>query len=662
MKKIIELRKYEWSLRGFWPQAWEAGYSMETGSKLLPEVGPIPVEVPGSVQSALLKAGLLPDWNLGMNARACEWVENRSWIFQTSIPVKDLGRDSKKFLRFEGLDGNGCVLVNGKKLGNFDNAFIPCHFELDALPEKLSEIRVEIVFEPPPRWLGQICRTSKIKDWKPRFNYTWDWISRIVQIGIWDEVFLEICEEACFEEVICTTSYKTESSLGTVEIAGKICNDSPGRKIKVSITKESNELPIVEYIFEAGDLEKGIRMDGIPVEAWWPNGMGGQHLYHVRVELCDKNNATIDTQLRVVGFRTIEWSPCKNTPKDADPWICVVNGKPVFLQGVNWTPVKPNFADVTTPEYTRLLDIYQDMGCNILRIWGGATLATESFYRACDARGLMIWQEFPLSSSGIDNWPPEDKKIIEEITCIAESYIRRRQHHASLILWCGGNELQGGLDGSKTGDGKPVDDTHPLIKRLKETVNRMDPARRFLPTSSSGPRFYADRKNFGKGLHWDVHGPWGVADEDMEKHRTYWESDDSLFRSEAGAPGSSSANLIMRYAGERANPFPASLENPLWRRTSWWFDWPHFKKEKGREPGSLEEYVEWSQQRQATALAIAARASKNRFPACGGFIVWMGHDSFPCSCNTSIVDFEGNPKPAALALKNIFQDHSEKTE
>ena len=39
---------------------------------------------------------------------------------------------------------------------------------------------------------------------------------------------------------------------------------------------------------------------------------------------------------------------------------------------------------------------------------------------------------------------------------------------------------------------------------------------------------------------------------------------------------------------------------------------------------------------------------------CGGFIVWMGHDSFPCTANTSVIDYEGNLKPAALALADVF--------
>ena len=52
----------------------------------------------------------------------------------------------------------------------------------------------------------------------------------------------------------------------------------------------------------------------------------------------------------------------------------------------------------------------------------------------------------------------------------------------------------------------------------------------------------------------------------------------------------------------------------------------------------------------ARALSIAVRACKDRFPRCGGVMLWMGHDCFPCTANTSIVDFNGEPKPAALAV------------
>jgi beta-mannosidase len=97
------------------------------------------------------------------------------------------------------------------------------------------------------------------------------------------------------------------------------------------------------------------------------------------------------------------------------------------------------------------------------------------------------------------------------------------------------------------------------------------------------------------------------------------------------------------------------MANPLWRRFAWWLEWSDFTKEQGRAPESLEEYVDWSQARQTEALTLAVRACKQRFPKCGGIILWMGHDAFPCTANTSIIDFQGRPKPAALAVGELFR-------
>jgi len=347
------------------------------------------------------------------------------------------------------------------------------------------------------------------------------------------------------------------------------------------------------------------------VEPWQPNGLGNQPLYQLSVKLVGAAGQTLDVEERRLGFKRVQWLPCEGAPPQADPWILAVNGQPVFMQGFNWTPILPNFADVPESKYRGLLTSYREMGCNILRVWGGAFLEKECFYDICDELGLLVWQEFPLSSSGVDNWPPEDETSLRQMAGIARSYIERRQHHVSLLCWCGGNELQGALDGDKEGIGKPVDLSHPLIARLAEVVRAEDPARRFLPTSSSGPRFSADAREFGKGVHWDVHGPW-KPEGSLADWREYWENMDALMNSEVGAPGASSADLIERYSGGLPLT-PGTYDNPLWRRTLWWIEWPQFVREFSRQPENLQEFVEWSQQRQAEALDIVASSRKARF-------------------------------------------------
>ena len=649
MRKTYDLSRCEWTVAGYTPYEWHLRKSMETAAPPLAEIPPIPARVPGSVQAALREAGVIPDWNIGLDARLSEWVENRHWVFETALPDAWLKDGSRFRLNCLGLDYCGGVFVNGEQAGEFVGTHVPHVFDLSRLLKPSGNL-LQIVFTDLPRWLGQFGYTSRYTEWKERFNYTWDWTSRVVQVGIWDSVVLEASDGREIRQMRCLADFSPASQSGYLKVWGEA--DADDRcEVEVSIRHDGRVVwtkpyPVAQFI-------RGIVWDALPVQPWWPNGEGDQPLYAVSCRLLD-GGQELDCETRNVGFRHVEWRQCEGAPPGADPWICVVNGRPLFLQGVDWSPIRPNFADVTQQDYSTRVELYRDMGCNIFRVWGGAVLERDCFYDLCDELGLLVWQEFPLSSSGTDNWPPEDMKSIAEMSEIARSFIIRRQHHASLLLWCGGNELQGTIDGGKVGCGKPITKEHPMMRELDRIVAAEDPGRRFIETSSSGPRFTADEKDFGKGLHWDVHGPWSVHGSIEKDWPRYWQNEDSLFRSEVGTPGASPLDIIMKYRGGLPE-VPGTIDNPLWRRQKWWIDWPAFVAEKSRQPQDIAEYVAWSQDRQKRALAIAAKIYKAKFPRCGGIIFWMGHDSFPCMTNTAIVDFHGRPKPAALALAEVFK-------
>jgi len=651
--KIFDLSKLEWKLTGVTPYVWRILGVTNVADHAMGEVPTIPANVPGSVQMALYQASLLPDWNIGLNARQCEWVENRHWIFQTIFPDDWVQSQTEITLNCQGLDDRGWVFLNGEQVGRFNGTHRPHKFRL-SLYIQPSDNLLQIVFDLPPRWLGQIGYTSKMTEWKSRFYYTWDWVPRLVQIGVWDTITLEVHEGADIHSMMCQARVDPHTWTSSLRITGQV---SGGTSIQVhtSLYRDTQLIHQATLPLEIFN-HQGVHWQDLEVDLWYPNGLGPQPLYKVNLTITDQNGNVCDEQSRRIGFKHVAWKPCQGAVPEADPWICVVNGKQVFLQGFNWTPIRPNFADVQFEYYRSLLLTYHEMGCNVLRVWGGAFLEKEIFYDLCDELGLLIWQDFPLSSSGIGNWPPEDEGSIAALSEIAKSYIDRKRHHVCLFIWCGGNELQGTLDGGKTGGGKPVDLSHPLIRRFADLVIEFDPDRRFVPTSSSGPRFSAAAEDFGKGLHWDVHGPW-KADPDLGKWQHYWQKMDALFNSEVGAPGASSAEIIRQFAGDLPT-MPANGHNLLWKRFSWWIEWDIFTQEKEREPETLDEYVAWSQARQAEALRIVASSLKEKFPRCGGVIFWMGHDCFPCTSNTSVIDFWGRPKPAALALTDVFHKPS----
>ncbi|HEX6508682.1 MAG TPA: glycoside hydrolase family 2 TIM barrel-domain containing protein [Chloroflexota bacterium] len=642
MRTEHDLGQLEWTVAGWTPYVWQQQRSIESGVSLNAEIPAIPATVPGSVQGALRAAGLLPDWNIGVQARLCEWVENRHWVYTAHIPDDWLASAPIVRLHALGMDYKGWILVNGKHVAEFEGSFVPHIVDLTAhLRERDNTL--QIVFDSGPRWLGQIGYTSQMREWKPRFNYFWDWTSRLVQTGIWDDLLLEVTDGEELTQLDCRSTADPETGRGTLQLAEAISGDR-GASVRITLQREGRPVRVEEVTPQR--LQAGVQWSDLPVELWWPNGREDQPLYDLSVQLLDVAGQICDEASRRIGFVSIEWQPCEGAPPQADPWVCVINGRPTFLQGVNWTPILPNFADVSDDQYRHLLQTYRDLGCNMLRVWGGAFLEKEIFYSLCDELGLLVWQEFPLSSSGLDNRAPDDPEAVEQMAAIGESYVKRRRHHVSLAVWCGGNELQ---------DDRPSDLSHPMLARLSEVVAAHDPGRRYLATSPSGPSFSTDEANVGKGLHWDVHGPWKPEGDVNGEWTRHWEQNDALFHSEIGAPSASSAEIIRTYRGDLPE-VPGTHANPLWRRTSWWIEWPEFVRECGREPADLEEYVAWSQERQQQALAIAAGSTKARFPRCGGFLIWMGHDCFPCTANTSIIDFQGNPKPAALAVGKIYRE------
>ena len=645
MKIIRDLSELCWELSGWVPYLWQFNTTLEVGAKPDAQVI-VPSRVPGSVQGALRDAGHLPDWNIGLNAQACEWVENRHWIYETTLPDDWLSAGQTHRLKCLGLDYSGWVFLNGELCGEFKGTHIPHTFDLTPHLKPNGNV-LRIVFDLSPRWLGQFGYSSRMTEWKTRFNYTWDWQPRLVQIGIWDGVALETTNGLEIQSLRCTADIDTEAAaMGVLGVRGVV---SAGDDATVRLRLSQNNQTIREEILPVARFNaEGVLWRDLKVELWWPNGEGAQPLYNMQCALFDASGGLLDKRSQRVGFRRIEWRDCQDAPEGADPWVCVVNGRPVFLQGVNFPPLLPNYADAQTEQYRKRLELYRDIGVNCLRLNACGFLEKAVFYDLCDELGLFVWQEFPLTSSGIENFAPATESAICEMSQIARSFIARRAHHASLLLWSGGNEL---IDLNW----HPLNTGHPMLAALKKVVAEDDPSRRFIPTSPSGPRFGADASEFGKGLHHDVHGPWKPPGGTLADCAEYYEKDDALFRSEAGSPGASSCEIIRRYCGD-LQPLPISNANPLWRNpVSWWLENTEFAAETGHEPQTLEAYVEWSQSRQAQALVIAARACKSRFPRCGGFLLWTGHDCFPCPTNTSIVDFYGDPKPAALALAEVWK-------
>ena len=287
-------------------------------------------------------------------------------------------------------------------------------------------------------------------------------------------------------------------------------------------------------------------------------------------------------------------------------------------------------------------------GANLLRVWGGGLIETPAFYDACDALGLLVWQEFSQSSSGIDNAPSADPAFVDRMRAEAEAIVPLRRNHPSLAIWCGGNELQ-------AADGRPLEDgDSAVLTGLHEVVARLDPDRVWLPTSPSGPRFHnrlADIETDPGGLH-DVHGPW--EHQGLRDHHALWDRGTSLFNGEFGVEGMTNRRSHERLIAPE-HRWPADRSNPVYRHLGdWWNNAPLVEQSFGGRLTELETLRRASQLLQADGLRYAVEANRRRWPHNTGSIPWQLNESYPNAWCTSVVDHRGDVKPAWYAVRRAF--------
>ncbi len=647
--EILLLNGDDWTLTCYWPHFWRMGRAENAGFGSASP--PLSATVPGAVHTDLLAAGLIPDWQNGLEAFKSEWVSNREWSLRRTVTVPT-DFEGRITLECDGLDYSGHVLIDGRVTADFEGTHLRHGFDLTGLVRPGQTFELEFLFHVAPTLEGQIGWTSHTRQFKPRFGYCWDWVPRLVNVGIWQDVRLVARGESRLAACRVIPRLDEDLTTGRVRVAGRV--EGAAAHLCFALTDHAGRiLAAGEQEAQPGGFELTIQADGVAV--WWPAGLGEQPLYTLRVELIGPDGKVSDRMERTVGFKQVRWLANPGAPADAEPFLCEINGYPLPLRGVNWVPLSPFYGTVSAARYETFLRLYRHLHVNLLRVWGGGILETPTFYDLCDRLGLLVWQEFPLSSSGIENWPPEDPEVIGQLERLAAEYIERRAHHACHLLWCGGNELQGGLDGGKVGIGRPVDWSHPLMQRWRQRVAELDPGKRLLCTSPTGPRFTVEPAAVGQGLHHMVHGPWSNLP--LAERYEFFNRDDALFRSEVGAPGCSSLAALERHRGDQSL-WPPSRANVHWLNPgALWAPWEDVTREFGPFPddaAQLPHVVRASRYLQAESYRYVAESVRRRFPACSGLIIWMGHDCVHCTANNSLVQIDGSTKPAFDWLRKAW--------
>lgn len=597
----------------------------------------LPVTVPTSVQEALWRAGRLPHPYRDLNSRAAAWVEHRDWVFGADFALAAPPEGRRVFLDFAAVDDMCCVFLNGMRVGEHEGPGAPFDVEIGPLLQQpdnqlLALLRAPVPEDPQTGW------TDRTRSLKGRMGYGWDFAPRLVRVGILGPVRLYTTGAHRLRDLWVRTALSKDQRRATVTLEVMV-DGPPGPAVRFTIRRGERELATADGATGADQRARAVVEIDQP-NLWWPNGMGAPALYTATAECADGS----DRVATPFGMRTIEWAGRPGGAADEWPLTLVVNGRRVFQRGWNWVPADSLGGPRADRRALPLLRLAQAAGANILRCWGGGDPETPAFYAACDRRGLLVWQEFPLSSAGISNVPPSDPPYLDRAAAYARAVVAARRNHPSLALWGGGNELQ-------EPDGRPLTMAHPYARRLGMVIAEHDPDRAFRPSSPLGPVFDADPE---RGPLWDVHGPWEYSERQLGAQ--YWRINaiTPALHSELGAPGEAGLGTRNRFLSPRYRTLAPG--NPARRHHggAWW----DHQTNLARLFGAITDealMVLASQWLQADTLRYYIEETRRRWPRSAGIYPWQFNEPWPNVVCTSAVEYTGRPKLAYQAVRGAYQ-------
>jgi beta-mannosidase len=153
-------------------------------------------EVPGTVHTDLLNNKLIPDPFYRDNENKVQWVEEKTWEYQTVFDASPALLQKKNIeLQFDGLDTYAEVVLNGSVILQADNMFVK--WTKDIRPNlHLKKNLLVIRFLPSSKKAREMKDQSKYKYpdnervfvRKAQYQFGWDWGPRLVTCGIWKDV------------------------------------------------------------------------------------------------------------------------------------------------------------------------------------------------------------------------------------------------------------------------------------------------------------------------------------------------------------------------------------------------------------------------------------------------------------------------------------------
>lgn len=339
---------------------------------------------------------------------------------------------------------------------------------------------------------GQLCMDG------PTFisSEGWDWVPGIRDrnIGLWQSVHLSLTGAVTLQDPqIITKLPLPDTTSANVIIKAILVNHSDTLQ-RCLVKGEIDSIKFSQPVILMAGERKNICFspENSPVlkmhnpALWWPNGYGKPNLYWLNLSVSDNALRQSDKKRVRFGIRELSYellvktndnkkericysptdftngeplfdnihretlaggitiptlregvdiSKLKILPDSTNPYLVIkVNGIRIFCKGGNWG-MDDAMKQVTRARLEPYFKLEQAAHCNMIRNWTGES-TEKIFYDLADENGMLIWNDFWMSTEGY-NLPPLDDQLMERNIL---DVVKRFRNHPCIAIWCPRNE------------------------------------------------------------------------------------------------------------------------------------------------------------------------------------------------------------------------------
>ena len=630
-----------------------------------------PATVPGTVHTDLMANELIEDPFFRLNERSVQWVDKEDWMYETTFnaTAEEVNAENQEIV-FKGLDTYADVYLNHERILVADNMHRTWKCDVKGKLRE-GENLLEVYFNSPikvdlPKYDqydytfntgpdqsqngGIFNKTLSIFARKAGYHYGWDWGPRLVTSGIWRDIDLVTWNGLKLDNVQYIQK-DVNASRAEMKTVVRVFSDSDLQNAEVSITADGKTVATKKTALKKGMNNVTLDYTVKKPRLWWTNGLGEPYLYDFNTTV--KAGKDEVAQSDAIGIRSLKLI----TKDDAQGRSLTfeLNGKPVFMKGVDMIPLDNFLPRVSHEKYDKHVLDAKAVNMNMIRVWGGGVYEDDYFYDLCDRNGILVWQDFMFACSTY----PADEAFLANIRQEAIDNVERLRNHCSIALWCGNNECQdvyygwGGRynyykeKGVEELTTKQFKDMY--FRTLPEVVDEYGGGISYRPSSP-----YAFEDTPSDGIHGDAHywGVWHGRDSighyNVEKARFFSEYGFQSFpefesvKIYAPQERDWSINSEVMMAHQRAGSYANNLIK-------------EYMDEEFRTPEDFPSFLYVGSILQGDAIKTAVEAHRRDMPHCMGTLVWQHNDCWPVA-SWAGRDYYGRWKAQQYYSKAAYDD------